>query len=159
MMSAVSSTRSQRMSAPVASIARMAATATSGPIPSPGIRVTWCGMLKIMAEVHQRKPGQTAFSGTVPLCRLCRSMVPERVSVPVFAGAELDFLTFLVRLDFDVDVAGVVAQQAFGAGEGCLSIRRKRLTAQLHETGFGKLQSKWNVDKPIAESVEPGPLT
>ena len=41
MTSEFSSTVSQSIATPVASTARRAALATSGPIPSPGIKVTW----------------------------------------------------------------------------------------------------------------------
>src|SRR5215475_6191946 len=65
MISGLSSATSQSIWTPVASTARRVAADTSGPIPSPGMRVTWWGkrLLRRTAPWRQRLELNIASSG------------------------------------------------------------------------------------------------
>ena len=49
--------RSHSTPTPVASMARRAASTTSGPTPSPGIKVMRCGKLRFLSLAARRAPG------------------------------------------------------------------------------------------------------
>ena len=71
---------------------------------------------------------------------------------------ELDLLPFLVGLDLDEDVAGILAVDADGRVERLLLGRRKRPAGEVRAAHLGQPQRQRDVDEPVAQRVETGPL-